>query len=82
MYPSGNIESIAEWLVGDVFLTNVYAVFDFGTNAATGGRIGFAQVPNAGFTSTSSAAAGQFSATSIRAVQALVGVAAVAAFLL
>lgn len=36
--------TIDEWLIGAVFLKNVYSVYDFGTNAATGGRIGFAQL--------------------------------------
>ncbi|KAF9550490.1 hypothetical protein EC957_000164 [Mortierella hygrophila] len=44
MFPSGSMVSIQGWLIGDVFLKNVYSVFDFGTNAATGGKIGFAHL--------------------------------------
>lgn len=47
MYPSGQISSISNWLVGDLFLKNVYTVFDFGTRATSGGRIGFAQLSKA-----------------------------------
>ncbi|KAF9965444.1 hypothetical protein BGZ70_004844 [Mortierella alpina] len=42
MFPTGSVVAIEEWLIGDTFLKNVYSVFDFGTNAETGGRIGFA----------------------------------------
>ncbi|KAG0278376.1 hypothetical protein BGZ95_004163 [Linnemannia exigua] len=48
MFPTGQTAIIQEWLIGDVFLKNVYTVFDFGTNAATGGRIGFAQLGSSG----------------------------------
>ncbi|KAF9898208.1 hypothetical protein BX616_004337, partial [Lobosporangium transversale] len=44
MFPTGETATIDEWLIGDAFLTNVYSVFDFNTNAATGGRIGFAKL--------------------------------------
>ncbi|KAF9174272.1 hypothetical protein BGX21_000364 [Mortierella sp. AD011] len=44
MYPVGRITPMKEWLLGDALLKNVYSVYDFGTNAATGGRIGFAQL--------------------------------------
>ncbi|KAI1314334.1 hypothetical protein EDD11_002275 [Mortierella claussenii] len=47
MFPTGATVTIDEWLIGDVFLTSVYSVFDFDTNAATGGRIGFAQLNGA-----------------------------------
>ncbi|KAG0006647.1 hypothetical protein BGZ65_005611 [Modicella reniformis] len=48
MFPTGQIVTIEEWLIGDAFLKNVYSVYDFGTNAATGGRIGFAQLASRG----------------------------------
>ncbi|KAF9358869.1 hypothetical protein BGX26_000733 [Mortierella sp. AD094] len=48
MFPSGSTASVQEWLIGDVVLSNVYTVFDFGTNAANGGRIGFAQLGSGG----------------------------------
>ncbi|KAG0216910.1 hypothetical protein BGX33_011828 [Mortierella sp. NVP41] len=48
MFPTGQTATIQEWLIGDVFLKNVYSVFDFGTNAETGGRIGFAQLGSGG----------------------------------
>jgi putative effector of murein hydrolase len=51
MFPTGQMAVIQEWLIGDVFLKNVYSVFDFGTNAATGGRIGFAQLGSGGSSS-------------------------------
>ncbi|KAF9901647.1 hypothetical protein EC991_005834 [Linnemannia zychae] len=51
MFPTGQTAVIQEWLIGDVFLKNVYSVFDFGTNAATGGRIGFAQLGSGGLNS-------------------------------
>ncbi|KAG0292723.1 hypothetical protein BGZ97_005521, partial [Linnemannia gamsii] len=35
MFPTGSTVTIQEWLIGDVFLKNVYTVFDFGTNSAT-----------------------------------------------
>ncbi|CAO3567517.1 unnamed protein product [Mortierella alpina] len=46
MFPTGSVVAIQEWLIGDTFLKNVYSVFDFGTNAETGGRIGFALLAN------------------------------------
>ncbi|KAF9109488.1 hypothetical protein BGX27_007566 [Mortierella sp. AM989] len=42
MFPIGTTKHIKEWLLGTVLLKNVYSIYDFGTNAATGGRIGFA----------------------------------------
>jgi len=105
-YPSGGVATIDQWLFGDSFLTNVYSVFDFGTNAATGGRIGFAQLTNSGYpggssggnssggtsggnsggnsggSGSTSSASGQFSSVSKHAIQALVGVAAIAVALL
>ncbi|KAG0296684.1 hypothetical protein BGZ96_008854 [Linnemannia gamsii] len=48
MFPTGSTVTIEEWLIGDIFIKNVYTVFDFGTNAATGGRIGFAQLKTGG----------------------------------
>ena len=80
MFPTGTILTIPQWVIGDVFMTNVYSVFDFGTNAATGGRIGFAQL--AGTTSSSASRLLSSSSVSTRAVQALVGVAAAAVLLL
>ncbi|KAF9190297.1 hypothetical protein BGZ51_008721 [Haplosporangium sp. Z 767] len=47
-FPTGTVVSIEEWLIGDVFLKNVYSVFDFGNNAENGGRIGFAQLATSG----------------------------------
>ncbi|KAG0263184.1 hypothetical protein BG011_009187 [Mortierella polycephala] len=48
MFPTGTVIPIEEWLIGDVFLKNVYSVFDFGNNAENGGRIGFAQLTTSG----------------------------------
>ncbi|KAG0213485.1 hypothetical protein BGX28_004340 [Mortierella sp. GBA30] len=48
MFPTGQTAVIQEWLIGDVFLKNVYTVFDFGTNSETGGRIGFASLGSGG----------------------------------
>ncbi|KAF9425229.1 hypothetical protein BGZ94_007728 [Podila epigama] len=48
MFPVGEMTSIEEWLVGDVFLKNVYSVFDFENNAENGGRIGFAALGSGG----------------------------------
>ena len=92
-YPSGNEASISYWLVGDLFLKNVYSVFDFGTNAGTGGRIGFAQLSTADFGSSGNSGNGTSgshnsassllsSSLSVGAAQVLVGIAAVAAFIL
>jgi hypothetical protein len=96
-YPSGNDASISNWLVGDLFLKNVYSVFDFGTNAASGGRIGFAQLSkadssgsgsgngssgNGGSGSHNSASSLLSSSFSVDAARVLVGIAAVAAFVL
>ncbi|KAK3835270.1 MAG: aspartic peptidase domain-containing protein [Linnemannia elongata] len=58
MFPSGPTVTIQEWLIGDVFLKNVYSVFDFGTNAATGGRIGFAHLGTGGWNSGAAAGVG------------------------
>ncbi|KAF9137433.1 hypothetical protein BGX30_010259 [Mortierella sp. GBA39] len=58
MFPSGSTVSIQEWLIGDVFLKNVYSVFDFGTNAATGGRIGFAHLGTGGLSNGAAAGVG------------------------
>lgn len=58
MFPSGPTVAIQEWLIGDVFLKNVYSVFDFGTNAATGGRIGFAHLGSGGLNSGAAAGVG------------------------
>ncbi|KAF9109730.1 hypothetical protein BGX27_007264 [Mortierella sp. AM989] len=44
MFPTGSMAVIDQWLIGDAVLSNVYTVFDFDTNAANGGRIGFAQL--------------------------------------
>lgn len=44
MFPTGGTLTIDEWLIGDAFLKHVYSIYDFDTNAATGGRIGFAQL--------------------------------------
>ncbi|KAI8604210.1 aspartic peptidase domain-containing protein [Dissophora ornata] len=48
MFPTGQTATIDEWLIGDAFLKNVYSVFDFSTNAASGGRIGFASLGSGG----------------------------------
>lgn len=45
MYPTGSTVTIEEWLVGDVFLKNVYSVFDFSSSTT---RIGFAQLGSGG----------------------------------
>ncbi|KAF9427562.1 hypothetical protein BGZ94_004650 [Podila epigama] len=42
MFPTGSVVSIEEWIIGATFLRTVYSVYDFGTNEASGGRIGFA----------------------------------------
>ncbi|KAG0296685.1 hypothetical protein BGZ98_000866 [Dissophora globulifera] len=87
MYPSRNISSISNWLVGDLFLKNVYSVFDFGTNADSGGRIGFGQLSNADFSDSGDSGNGtpgsHNSATSllslslsVSATRILVGIAA------
>ncbi|KAG0311709.1 hypothetical protein BGZ99_009958 [Dissophora globulifera] len=72
---------------------NVYSVFDFGTNADSGGRIGFGQLSNADFSDSGDSGNGtpgsHNSATSllslslsVSATPILVGIAAVAAFIL
>lgn len=48
MFPTGATSTIAEWLIGDALLKNVYSVFDFENNAVNGGRIGFAQLGSGG----------------------------------
>ncbi|KAF9897431.1 hypothetical protein BX616_005619, partial [Lobosporangium transversale] len=48
MFPTGTTAVIEEWIIGDVFLNNVYSVYDFQNNAASGGRIGFAQLVSGG----------------------------------
>ncbi|KAG0003139.1 hypothetical protein BGZ80_005846 [Entomortierella chlamydospora] len=57
MFPTGSTATVEEWLIGDVVLSNVYTVFDFGTNAANGGRIGFAKLGSGG-NSTSASSSG------------------------
>ncbi|KAF9582388.1 hypothetical protein BGW38_000272 [Lunasporangiospora selenospora] len=45
---AGQESILDQWILGDAFLKNVYSVFDFGTNAESGGRVGFAKLsPNA-----------------------------------
>ncbi|KAF8935921.1 aspartic peptidase domain-containing protein [Dissophora ornata] len=56
MYAIGETVPIKQWLLGDVFLKSVYSVFDFGTNAATGGRIGFAKLSPTTTTTTTTTA--------------------------
>ncbi|KAF8981897.1 hypothetical protein BGZ46_002138 [Entomortierella lignicola] len=57
MFPTGRAP-MKEWLLGDSLLKNVYSVYDFGTNAATGGRIGFAQLSGAAFSNSINRSAG------------------------
>lgn len=65
MFPTGSTVTIQEWLIGDVFLKNVYTVFDFGTNSATGGRIGFAQLGTSG-SDNGAARSGRVSGSRVR----------------
>ncbi|KAG9069844.1 hypothetical protein KI688_009169 [Linnemannia hyalina] len=51
MYPTGDTATIADWLLGDAFLKNVYTVFDFSTPK---GRIGLASLGSGGSSSNSS----------------------------
>ncbi|KAF9906152.1 hypothetical protein BX616_000810 [Lobosporangium transversale] len=46
MFATGSVSVISNWLLGDTLIKNVYTVFDFGTNAETGGRVGFAELTN------------------------------------
>ncbi|KAG0351099.1 hypothetical protein BG005_009415 [Podila minutissima] len=48
MFPTGDVVSIKEWIIGATFLRTVYAVYDFGNNEASGGRIGFANLATPG----------------------------------
>ncbi|KAF9093054.1 hypothetical protein BGX23_003672 [Mortierella sp. AD031] len=41
MYPTGSIVATKDWLLGAVFMKNMYTIFDFSTPT---GRIGFAQL--------------------------------------
>ncbi|KAF9199640.1 hypothetical protein BGZ49_010225, partial [Haplosporangium sp. Z 27] len=58
MFPAGSTASIPQWLIGDAVLSNVYTVFDFGTNAASGGRIGFAKLGSGGSTTSGGTSGG------------------------
>ncbi|KAF9434555.1 hypothetical protein BGZ76_007815 [Entomortierella beljakovae] len=58
MFPFGDIATIDQWLIGDVVLSNAYTVFDFGTNTANGGRIGFAALVNSGANPNTGGSAG------------------------
>ncbi|KAF9437187.1 hypothetical protein BGZ76_001701 [Entomortierella beljakovae] len=46
MFPYGAKTTLKAWLLGASLLKNVYSVYDFGTNAETGGRVGFANLRN------------------------------------
>ncbi|GJJ72119.1 hypothetical protein EMPS_04476 [Entomortierella parvispora] len=76
MYPTGETETIEQWLVGDAFLKNVYSVFDFSSSTT---RIGFAQLGSGGTSSngtvgsgsTANAATWTIPSTTVMALQAL-----------
>ncbi|KAK3809679.1 MAG: aspartic peptidase domain-containing protein [Linnemannia gamsii] len=56
MYLKGT-DAIADWLLGAVFMKNMYTIFDFDP-AVPGGRIGFAQLAVGGNAGTGSGAVG------------------------
>ncbi|KAG0380101.1 hypothetical protein BGX24_010131 [Mortierella sp. AD032] len=66
MYLKGT-DAIADWLLGAVFMKNMYTIFDFDP-AVPGGRIGFAQLAAGGNVGTGSGAVGGNAGTGSGAV--------------